>query len=205
MEGPFINLEYVFYQVYTFVFGAPDVASSTASGAEGGIKGFVSSVTSLDVTPILFLVKNIVSLITIILITGIIYLLIRLQDLKKEEAAQFTFAEPEYGHGEIKNEQWELVEEHVSSDNPSDWRIAILEADNMLEDMLVRMGYDGESIADRLRTVEPSDFTHIQSAWEAHKVRNQIAHEGVNFVVTQREARRVIELYRKVFEEFRYI
>jgi hypothetical protein len=75
----------------------------------------------------------------------------------------------------------------------------------MLEDILVRMGYDGDSIADRLRAVEPSDFTHIQSAWEAHKVRNKIAHEGVNFTVTQREARRVIELYRKVFEEFRYI
>lgn len=201
MEGPFIDLEYVFYQIYSFVFGVP-AATSSEDMAPTGV---LSTILSLDPSPTLSIVKNIVSLIIVLLITSIIYTLIRLWEIQKEEEAQFVFAEPEHGHGEIKNERWELIEEHVSSESASDWRVAILEADNMLEDMLVRMGYDGESIADRLRAVEPSDFTHIQSAWEAHKVRNKIAHEGVNFVVTQREARRVIELYRKVFKEFHYI
>ncbi len=194
MEGPFIDLEYIFYQIYKVVFGVSDVGESTQS--------FFSSI---DIGYIIMIVKNIVSVIVVFLIGGIIYVLMRLEDVKKGEKAQFVFAEPEHGHGEIKNERWELIESHVSSNNPSDWRMAILEADTMLEDMLIRLGYDGEGIADRLRAVEPSDFTHIQSAWEAHKVRNQIAHEGVNFVVTGREARRVIELYRKVFEEFHYI
>lgn len=201
MEGPFIDLEYVFYQIYSFVFGVPS-ATSTEDTTSAGV---LSTITSFDPNPVFIIAKNVISLVILILITGIIYVLVRLWEIQKEETVQFVFAEPEYGHGEIKNEQWELIEEHVSSNNPSDWRIAILEADNMLEDMLVRMGYDGDSIADRLRAVEPSDFTHIQSAWEAHKVRNKIAHEGVNFTVTQREARRVIELYRKVFEEFHYI
>ena len=201
MEGPFIDLEYVFYQIYSFVFGIPS-ATSTENATSTGL---LSTLTSFDPSPTFIIAKNVISLVILLLIAGIVYVLVRLWEIQKEEEAQFVFAEPEHGHGEIKNEQWELIEEHISSENASDWRVAILEADNMLEDMLVRMGYDGESIADRLRAVEPSDFTHIQSAWEAHKVRNKIAHEGVNFVVTQREARRVIELYRKVFEEFHYI
>jgi uncharacterized membrane protein len=193
----FVDLEYVFYQIYRYTIGLFDGGDSE--------NNVISVVMSQDWYAAISLIKNVLSFVILFLIVAVMYVVVRLRELNAEEAAQFTFAEPEHGHGEIKNERWELIEEHVSSNNPSDWRVAILEADNMLEDMLVRMGYDGDSIADRLRAVEPSDFTHIQSAWEAHKVRNQIAHEGVNFVVTEREARRVIELYRKVFEEFRYI
>ena len=75
----------------------------------------------------------------------------------------------------------------------------------MLDEMLQRMGYRGESVGDKLKTIEESDFTSINEAWEAHKVRNQIAHRGSDFLITQREARRVADLYKRVFEEFRYI
>ena len=105
----------------------------------------------------------------------------------------------------IINERWEVVLHHVASANPSDWRIAIIEADNILDDMVKRMGYEGQDLGERLRAVEPSDFLSIQSAWEAHKVRNKIAHEGLGFTVTQREARRIIGLYEQVFREFEYI
>jgi hypothetical protein len=42
----------------------------------------------------------------------------------------------------------------------------------------------------------------LDEAWEAHRVRNQVAHEGSDFILSQREARRAVELYRKVFEAY---
>jgi hypothetical protein len=103
------------------------------------------------------------------------------------------------------NPQWEKILSHIESINESDWRLAILEADIMLDTLLDNMGLPGETMADKLKAVEKSDFTTIDSAWEAHKVRNQIAHEGGTFVLNQDEAKRVIELYRSVFDEFRII
>lgn len=103
------------------------------------------------------------------------------------------------------NKKWARVTEHIHSENPSDWRLAILEADLILEEMLDRMGYAGETIGDRLKRVERSDFTTIDSAWEAHKVRNEIVHRGTDFSLNDREARRVVDLYRRVFEEFHYL
>lgn len=105
----------------------------------------------------------------------------------------------------IVNEKWEKVIQHINSTNPSDWKLAILECDIMLYDILEKMGYMQESIGDKLKSIEPSDFTNIEAAWEAHKIRNQIAHEGSEFMINEREAKRVIGLYELVFREFEYI
>ncbi len=105
----------------------------------------------------------------------------------------------------VKNPQWEKILKNIDSLNESDWRLAILEADIMLGDLLERMYLPGDTIGDKLKAVEKSDFTTLDNAWEAHKVRNQVAHEGQSFVLTDRETRRVVDLYRTVFEEFHII
>lgn len=105
----------------------------------------------------------------------------------------------------VVNQKWEKVLTHINSNNPSDWKLAILECDIMLSDILEKMGYMQESIGEKLKSIEPSDFTNIEAAWEAHKIRNAIAHEGSEFMINEREAKRVIGLYELVFREFEYI
>ncbi len=103
------------------------------------------------------------------------------------------------------NARWEKIESRLNSINDSDWRLAIIDCDIILGEMLTKMGYQGETIAEKLKQVEQSDFTTIQSAWEAHKIRNEIAHAGSDFKLSYRDAKRAIDLYKKVFEEFYYI
>jgi hypothetical protein len=98
--------------------------------------------------------------------------------------------------------QWQEIERHINSTNPSDWRLAILEADIMLDEVLDKQGYQGDTIGDKLKGIDKSDMRSLNAAWEAHKVRNQIAHEGVSFQLNDREAKRVIGLFREVFSEF---
>jgi len=82
----------------------------------------------------------------------------------------------------------------------------VLEADIILGEMLEKMGYiKGETIGDKLKTIEQSDFNSLDQAWEAHRIRNMIAHGGSDYILTEREAKRVIGLYEQVFKEFRYV
>ena len=104
----------------------------------------------------------------------------------------------------VKNDRWQRIVDHAESEHPNDWRIAILEADTVLDEMLDRMGYRGGSVGEKLKQVEPSDFQTLNSAWEAHKVRNRIAHDSEH-PLSQREVKRVIALYKAVFEEFYFI
>ncbi len=99
-------------------------------------------------------------------------------------------------------ERWRKIVANSESDNPSDWRIAVIEADIILDELLNTLRLPGETIGEKLKAVEQSDFTTIEAAWEAHKARNMIAHQGNNFAVNQREIRRIISLYESVFREF---
>jgi len=103
------------------------------------------------------------------------------------------------------NRRWSNIQSLMNSYNMNDWKQAIIESDTILEEMLDKMGYKGQSIGDRLKQVEKSDFTTLNHAWEAHKVRNRIAHSGSNFTLSKDEAERVIDMYREVFSEFFYI
>lgn len=127
---------------------------------------------------------------------------------KKEELMYDTKVEPAYqetSSGDpALSHRWENVVRHIESPNENDWKQAILEADMILDEILTSMGYKGESIGEKLKRVVPGDFHSIQDAWEAHKVRNQIAHEP-NFKLSQHDALAAVNLYRKVFEEFYYI
>ena len=103
------------------------------------------------------------------------------------------------------NEKWLDVESKINSANPSDWRLAILEADILLDDMLVQMGLPGDSLGERLKSAHHSFFATLDEAWTAHKIRNIIAHQGSSYDLTYGEARKAIDLYRRVFEEFYFI
>jgi hypothetical protein len=148
--------------------------------------------------------------VSLFFLIGIIYCVEQLKHIRKKEAEKYDLkVEPAYEKDVKSNnvlaERWERVQTQISSENPNDWRQAILEADIMLEDVLTTMGYQGEGIGEKLKRVELGDMKTRQDAWDAHLIRNRIAHDGADFPLTKYEAQRVINQYKKVFEEFYYI
>jgi hypothetical protein len=100
-----------------------------------------------------------------------------------------------------KNNRIQDMFDHVSSDNPSDWKLAIIEADIILDEILKEAGYAGVSLGERLKSISPTQLQSLDDAWQAHKVRNQIAHGGADFILTQKLAQDTIKQYRRVFHE----
>jgi hypothetical protein len=146
---------------------------------------------------------------SLLFIVGIIYYNIKLGELMHHGHGDHSHND---SHGashavtaHAPDKRWQSIQDRLHSQNESDWRLAIIESDIVLSEMLGRMGYVGATIADKLKMVEKSDFNTIDSAWEGHKVRNRIAHDGAAFKLPQQEAERVVGLYQKVFEEFHFI
>lgn len=105
----------------------------------------------------------------------------------------------------VTNPRWVQIEKNMQSHNLSEWRVAILEADILLFDMLSQMGYDGTSIGEILKKVDKANFVTLDDAWKAHRIRNIIAHEGANYELSRDEAERTIRLYKRVFDEFYFV
>ena len=147
--------------------------------------------------------------VALFLVIAIIYCIEQLKVIrKKEELIYDTKTEPAYQEttagDSVLSSRWERVKQHLDSNNQNDWKQAILEADIILDEILTSMGYRGESVGEKLKRVASGDMKSLQSAWEAHKVRNNIAHEP-GFVLGHHEAKAAIANYRSVFEEFYYI
>jgi hypothetical protein len=141
--------------------------------------------------------------ISLCLIGWVAYIVVHLTEIRKNER-RLLYPEVEQTESDI-NPKWRRVLAHIESQNESDWKLAIIEADIMLDEILDKLHLPGETIGEKMKVVEKSDFNTIDNAWEAHKIRNEIAHEGGDYVLTQHEARRVIALYQSVFEEFQIL
>jgi uncharacterized membrane protein len=185
---PTLNIEYIYFFLYQLFLGSGEISG----------RYILSGIVPYSI------------IISILLAIGVTYCIVRIRELRveyyaRERAILDENKETAQAQGDIKNEKWQRVLEHLSSEKEGDWRLAILEADVMLEEMANIMGYQGDTLGEKLRGVEKSDFITIDNAWEAHRIRNRIAHQGSDFSLTEREAKRVIELYKSVFDEFRYI
>ncbi len=195
----------VFYEIFT---GGVNGSVSTAAQINVALSNFYHNIPYFLIN---FLARYAILSIflSIALIIIVIIYINRFVNIKKKIMDKIIpiggEKESEEGEKEMVNHKWQLVESHINSLNQSDWKLAILEADIMLAELLESMALPGESVGEKLKAVEQSDFTSINEAWEAHKIRNAIAHEGSDFLITEREAKRVVSLYKIVFDEFEII
>lgn len=141
-------------------------------------------------------------------IYGIIYSYIKMSEYGEIEEELLHEQETmwkELHDGSVENERWHSVQQHLASDNPNDWKLAIIEADVLLERMLDKAGYAGATIGEKLKSASSRSFSTLEDAWQAHRVRNQIAHGGTDFILTQRMAKDTLILYERVFKEFSFV
>ncbi|MEK7586023.1 MAG: hypothetical protein AAB477_02195 [Patescibacteria group bacterium] len=143
---------------------------------------------------------------SILCIAVIIFSLVRMREIqiheKKEldhEIQEALLRDKETSRNE--NPRWHYILTLMESSNESDWRVAIIEADTMLDEALAREGIVGETLSEKLEQARTNGYAYIQNAWDAHLVRNQIAHAGSEFSLSQVEGRRVVRLFQTFFEE----
>jgi len=141
-----------------------------------------------------------------VFLAGAVYSLIRLSQVRGAQKRELQALTNSAISGEdTDNERWQEVLSYGASDDEELWRLAIIEADVMLDEMLEAAGYPQDELGAKLRNVDRADFHTIDRAWEAHKLRNAIAHEGSGYNLTKREVQDALEHYRQVFDEFGYI
>lgn len=157
-------------------------------------------------------------------ITLLCYCAVRMFEIRKKEHAHLHHEILEYAHHQAEREKkkhqgeavstnprWVQTLNYLFSPNSGDWKLAVIEADTMLDTLLEQLGFKGDTMGDKLKSAavpNPTSgdkFRSLTSAWEVHTVRNRIAHEGADFQLSQHEAKRVVAIYEHIFREFGFI
>jgi len=101
-------------------------------------------------------------------------------------------------------QNWEGIQGLMASVNASDWNMAILRADAQLEAVLTILGYEGDTIADRLKIVDPTKLKSIDRVWSAHRLRNTIAHDPLQ-QYTREMMTHAMDSYQLAFKDFGFL
>jgi hypothetical protein len=193
MEGTdsgvhFLNVSYFFRILYETLFGG--------GGVELGISGLLVFLSHLWL-----FITVLAILISIAAIWVMIYSTMRIYQIRVEEAPLYGTVSKYEEHERVEHSRWKYIQELMATPSDANWRQAIIEADIILDELLTRLGYVGDTVSDKLKAVNPARFATLNNAWDAHRVRNQIAHEGSNFDLSERIAYRTIAHYEVVFRE----
>lgn len=102
------------------------------------------------------------------------------------------------------NKSWQKILLRLNKNDEASLRLALIEADNLFDDLLKQMRLPGESMADRLKYIDSSQIPNIDEIWRAHKLRNNIVHNH-EFPVTKNEIEFSIKAYEKALKELEFI
>jgi hypothetical protein len=199
-ETRFINIEYIFFKIYDFLgqvfgngsgsngFGNSSVTSSFGNNSFSGIgfSGWLGNIFSGAISVVWVLAT--IALFVLFGLMVYVYMQHKETEGKQKERYGGHFIKPEPVAMRAKNDRWEHIVNLFDSPNQNDWRAAIMDADAMLDELLQSYNFPGENLGERLKNANPRVLPTIQSAWEAHKIRNKIAHEGMNFSLSDHEA-----------------
>lgn len=96
---------------------------------------------------------------------------------------------------------WQQIEALAETTNPHQAAQAVSQADRFVDHVMKAVGGKGESFADRLKGLE-SKFERgtYQALWDAHKLRNRLAHEHGHQVPVA-ESQRAIRQFRSAARE----
>ena len=92
------------------------------------------------------------------------------------------------------------IENALVKENPATYNMSLVEADKLLDKAMHEMGIPGKTMGERLKKCGREKFSHLDSVWRAHKLRNQIAHEA-RFSVDYQQAKRALAIYKQALRD----
>lgn len=94
--------------------------------------------------------------------------------------------------------RWNEIEAMVVSKNTMQFKVAIMEADKLLDHALKAMAMPGTTLGERLKFAAYK-YPRINDVWWAHRLRNQLVHES-SFYLEPHMAQKAIGQYKKTLQ-----
>lgn len=92
------------------------------------------------------------------------------------------------------------IENSLTKENPQSYNMSVVEGDKLLDKALMEMGLSGRTMGERLKKCGREKFSQTNAVWNAHKLRNQIAHEP-GFKLEYHQAKHALAVYRQALRD----
>ncbi len=97
-------------------------------------------------------------------------------------------------------QNWEEIIAQAKDDNESERKLAIIEADDMIDSALSQMGYEGDGLMAKLDGLNKDIIPKLEELREAHRIKRDLVYDP-NKSISKEEAQRIIKDYEATFKD----
>ncbi len=95
---------------------------------------------------------------------------------------------------------WKQIQKRLKAGDANNLKMAVLEADRILDEILKLSGYPGDNLEERMDSATAAQISNIEELRQVHKIRDRLVGEP-DFTLTPGEAGIAINIYKKTFVE----
>ncbi|MDP2695958.1 MAG: hypothetical protein Q8O87_01755 [bacterium] len=125
-------------------------------------------------------VAPIVIILDVLLLVGFIYVVVSLWPIRSKVSLAAIPGRKRKKKTAAKSPQlikrWGVVLEKAAAGTPENLRLAIVEADTLVDAWLKRAGYRGNSFSERVAVIKSDQVRSFKAMWQAHLLRNNLVH-----------------------------
>lgn len=148
------------------------------------------------------LILQITSWLVSILLMWLIVVLLKRSDATWWVAERVYAAD--FAYGKATNQRWEEIKARLQKGDEANLKLAVIEADALIDEIFKRMGLPGATFEERLKQIETQEIKSVGRIWETHQVRDKIVH-GPDFHITQEEAEAAVGNIEEALKELEYL
>jgi len=113
---------------------------------------------------------------------------------------------PEEGldHSLKVNKEWDNIMKRLDSKDEANYKLAVIEADKLLDTVLKKLTIPGSTMGERLKAIPSVQLPSIDNVWKVHKLRNHIVHT-TDFILTDNKAKQAMTIYKQAFKELKVL
>ncbi len=150
---------------------------------------------------IFYYIRTITIVLSILFFLGIVFFLSGTEWLKLsllEPTAEFFKNKPYKSKKFLK--QWNAILDRLKTGNELEFKLAVIEADSLLEKILDKMQFEGETVRDKLSKVPKAIIGEIKDIEKAQGIRDSVVHDP-DYQLSLEQAKEVLNIYEKILKQ----
>ena len=96
--------------------------------------------------------------------------------------------------------EWQKIKARLGTEMESENKLAIIEADKMMDDILSHMGFEGTNLSEKLEKLTAESLPNIREVKEVRKICSNIIHDPT-YKLSAEEAEKALAVYEKALTD----
>jgi hypothetical protein len=160
-----------------------------------GITDFIYFISSSEIQDMVLPVKLVFIIFTLLFLAGIFYFMTNsswLQYKFLEDTTEFLSWQS-YGLKQIEK-KWLKIKKRIESGSELEYKLAIIEAEDFLNEILEERGYEGENFQEIINSASKLISPSVAELLSAHEIRNSIVYNP-DYKIEPEQAKKILGIY----------